>query len=266
LSHKLNQLQYLHEIKITIFGAISQKLINMKIRIIASLALLILSINQLSAAYLKNIPQTIYQPDGEIIECFASGDEYFNYLHDVDGYTIIQNKKDGYYYYAVKEGDNLVPSEYLVNSVDPRTVGIEINAMISEKAYYEKVERYNSKLNGKDAPTSGTIQNLNIFIRFSDEDEFTETRSHFDALYNDEENPSLIHYYREVSYNVLDVYTSHYPTTDSDINISYQDSHPRSYYKPYSSSNPNGYQEHESAEREHTLLKNALMHLWYPFY
>lgn len=36
-------------------------------------------------------PYVIQQPNGEIIDCFMSGDEYFNYIHDADGYLI---KKD----------------------------------------------------------------------------------------------------------------------------------------------------------------------------
>ena len=48
------------------------------------------------AAYLKNIPVTVTQPDGTELHCFASGDEYFNYLHDKDGYTIMQHPETGY--------------------------------------------------------------------------------------------------------------------------------------------------------------------------
>lgn len=51
---------------------------------------------QLQAAYLENIPKTITHPDGKVIQCFASGDEFHNWLHDKDNYTIIQSQKDGY--------------------------------------------------------------------------------------------------------------------------------------------------------------------------
>ena len=54
------------------------------------------------AAYLKDVPMTLTQPDGTILHCFASGDEYFNYLHDANGYTIMQHPKTGYYVYADK--------------------------------------------------------------------------------------------------------------------------------------------------------------------
>ena len=46
----------------------------------------------LNAAYLKNVPQTIKQPDGTIIKCFATGDEFHNWLHDANNYTIIKEQ------------------------------------------------------------------------------------------------------------------------------------------------------------------------------
>ena len=62
-------------------------------------------------AYLENYPIEIKQPNGEKIKCFITGDEFYNRLHDADGYTIIQNAENGYYYYAKKEGEELVPSD-----------------------------------------------------------------------------------------------------------------------------------------------------------
>ena len=51
------------------------------------------------AAPLKNIPVRLTQPDGQVIECFASGDEFYNYLHDANGFTIVKGE-GGYYCYA----------------------------------------------------------------------------------------------------------------------------------------------------------------------
>ena len=44
----------------------------------------------------------LVQPNGDIINCFVSGDQYYRSVHDQDGYSIIQNERDGYYYYAIK--------------------------------------------------------------------------------------------------------------------------------------------------------------------
>jgi len=46
----------------------------------------------------KDMPITLVQPDGNIINCLISGDEFYQRLHDNQGYTIIQDINDGYYY------------------------------------------------------------------------------------------------------------------------------------------------------------------------
>jgi membrane complex biogenesis BtpA family protein len=78
------------------------------------LALVLLPTQQANAAPLRNVPQTVIQPDGEILHCFASVDEFFNYLHDEDGYIIIQDPKTGYYTYAMYLNKELKASEYKV--------------------------------------------------------------------------------------------------------------------------------------------------------
>ena len=60
------------------------------------LTLIFFTIQVLTGAPLKDVPQTVIQPNGETLECFASGDEYHNWLHDENGFTIIQNKETGW--------------------------------------------------------------------------------------------------------------------------------------------------------------------------
>ena len=67
-----------------------------------TLLILIISI-QMFAAYISNIPMTIAQPDGTEINCLASGDEFFNRLHDENDYSIIQGS-DGWYHRIVVNG------------------------------------------------------------------------------------------------------------------------------------------------------------------
>ena len=67
------------------------------------------------AAPLKNIPVRITQPDGQVIECFASGDEFYNYLHDANGFTIVKGE-GGYYCYAIHDSKGeVVASTYRVD-------------------------------------------------------------------------------------------------------------------------------------------------------
>ena len=86
---------------------------------LALLLLACLSITCAHAAYLRNIPMTLTQPDGTVLHCFASGDEYFNYLHDANGYTIMQHPKTGYYVYAERHDGQLVATDLVAGLQNP---------------------------------------------------------------------------------------------------------------------------------------------------
>ncbi len=221
--------------------------------------MILLMVSGVYSAYLRDILITVHQPDGTEINCFASGDEYYNWLHDADGYTIIQSQSDGYYYYAVQDGEELKPSIYKYGEINPNTTAIPKWLIISPGKIKERRAAWFRGFEQRDAPTSGTINNLNIFIRFSDEYEFATPRSFYDQPYNKEDGPSLKHYFLEVSYDTLTVNTHHFPVCELNTNISYQDPHPRSYYMPSSPTNPDGYGgDDERRIREHTLLRDAV--------
>lgn len=217
----------------------------------------------LSGALLQNLPMTLVQPDGSQISCLASGDEFFNYLHDEAGYTIIQHVENGYYYYAVKEGDEIIPSSYRVDSTDPQRVGLTPYIVITKAQYLGKrAAREDGFRDGERAPHFGNLNNLVVYIRFNDQGEFSNPRSYFDAKFNDETAgaASVVNYYDEVSYNNLNVDSYHYPVCESNTNLSYVDSHPRGYYSPYNAAtNPIGYtNDSQKTQREHSLLANAV--------
>lgn len=226
---------------------------------------LILALN-LSAALYRDLPMSITQPDGTVITCLASGDEYFNYLHDEQGYTIIQNSEDGYYYYGKTVNGEVVPSAYRVGMADPAAVGLRQKELISKENYQlRKATLDNSFRDGSRAPHFGTMVNLVVYIRFANQSEFDEPRSFFDQKFNDDEPgaSSVYNYYQEVSYQNLSIDSYHYPECSMEINLSYQDSHPRNYYSPYDpNTNPQGYQNSsERTYREHTLLANAVAYI-----
>ena len=62
-------------------------------------------------APIANYPQRLTQPDGSVIHCFASGDEFNHWLHDKDNYTIVQHPVTGYFVYALMGDDELIPSD-----------------------------------------------------------------------------------------------------------------------------------------------------------
>ncbi len=71
---------------------------------------LFILIQILFSALLFDVPVELNQPNGSTLNCYVSGDEYYNYFHDIDGYTIVQSEEDGYYYYAHKQNHKIVPS------------------------------------------------------------------------------------------------------------------------------------------------------------
>ena len=81
----------------------------------------------------SNIPVTLIQPDNSIINCFISGDEYYHWFHDENNYTIIQSNKDGYYYYAIEEFNEIKVSQYSANVINPAFIGLTPNIKINRQ-------------------------------------------------------------------------------------------------------------------------------------
>ena len=236
----------------------------MKKRVLLIMVLLLFCVvTYVRAAYFENLPYVIKQPDGKTINCFVSGDEYYNWIHDYNGYTIIQSP-DGYFYYAEQDGDLVRPSKYLVGSVDPASVGLSKWIKISKSRYEErKVEAlsFQTSADGPGyAPRTGTLNNIVIYIRFSDDAEITTTRQEYDDKFNPSTGVSLKSYFTEVSYNKLTISSTHYPVCSLTTNLSYQDSHLRSYFQPYNATtNPTGYTDAtDRRNREHQLLVDAV--------
>lgn len=226
--------------------------------------LIFLFCNTLLSAPINFLPVTIQQPDGTRIQCFASGDEFFNWLHDADGYTIIQGQ-DGWYYYGKTIKGVVAPSQFKVGSSQPSNLQLNTWAKISKEEYKKQrdamwAEVESIKSDPVRAPQQGTLNNIAVYIRFADDTEFTSTRQFYDDKLNSTSGSSLKSYFNEVSYGMLNIETSHYPSCAMTTNLSYQDIHNRNYYQPYNSAtNPNGYSNStERREREHTLLKNAI--------
>lgn len=237
-------------------------------KLISLLVLLCLTTTVLQAAFLKKVPCTLKQPDGTELKCFVTGDEFYSYLHDEQGYTIVQNIETGYYVYAAKDGEQLVPTIYVPNVDDPVKLGLKPYVNISAQQWKEKRDRFlnmvpkNLRNTGVDTIRNrGQFNNIVIFIRFSGDSEMTTPYPTVKAMFNDTTPGanSMVNYFRSASYNQLNVTTYLYPAPSGMSIVSYQDIYPRSYYQPYSSSNPNGYQTYsDRVYREQLLLKSAV--------
>ncbi len=212
----------------------------------------------LKSAYFTSMPASVSQPDGSVLECFVSGDEYHNWLHDKDGYTIIQSPTTGYYTFAVRSGASVVAGDLIAGRDNPAMRGLTPNINISQEAYKELRRTKFQVPETRDAPTIGTINNLVVYIRFSGEAEFGQTISTYDGWFNSSTN-SQKNYFLEASYNQLTVNTTFYPAASGGNVVSWQDSHTRGYFQPYSATNTIGYQnDSQRQDREFTLLGAAI--------
>ena len=233
------------------------------------LALFLVSFQWAFAAPLKNIPVRLTQPDGQVIECFASGDEFYNYLHDANGFTIVKGE-GGYYCYAMHDSQGeVVASTYRVNSVNPAEVGLQPYVKISEKAYQLRRHEREQHIKPIKRPKNrelnhGIYNNLVVFIRFSEDTYHSTPFSTVDSMFNasNYESISLRNYFHHASYNQLDIRSYCYPEPDGETILSYEDIYPKEYYMPFDPvTNPLGYQEGETAEREFSLLERAIYYV-----
>ena len=237
---------------------------------------LLLSALATYAAYIEKFPVTVTQPDSTVVHCFASGDEFYNWVHDSNDYTLIRDPQTGFVVYADLLNDELVSTGYIVGSIDPASIGLQPGIIISagkrEQMRSNFLNSTPKPSNARGTPSisnagqnNGTIYNIVIYIRFAGETEFSPKANKYDSLFNDTTAnvSSMYRYFKEVSYGKTLIPTAFYPPHNGNVIISYEDIHPRSYYQPYNSvNNPNGYiggnNDTARTTREHQLLKRAV--------
>ncbi|KGO14931.1 M6 family metalloprotease domain-containing protein [Clostridium botulinum] len=213
---------------------------------------------KVSAAPINDAEVKLTQPDGQVIQCYASGDEFYNYLHDSDGRAIVKDEKTGYYVYGKYVKNKVQPSrERVANTNIENSKQIDSDSRVNMKdvkAPKDEIQKKRKLLNA-DNPVQrtkniGQLNNIVIFIKFSDQDEIKTNLSKYDNQFNSKSQASVNNYFKEISYDKLDINTSFYPKPNGNTILSYTDSHPRSYYT--------NVPENERAAKEQTLLKNAV--------
>jgi M6 family metalloprotease-like protein len=227
----------------------------------------VVNADPLFSAPLHFVPQVVIQPDGAVIHCFASGDEYYSWLHDAAGFTIVKDPVSGYFVYAEEARGDLVPSRHVVGLEDPVASGLRpwMNISTTEMAAMRTRRLQDAGAWSVAAPTAGSINNLVIFMRCSDDPEFTDQLSVYNNMYNASTAgiSSMYNYFQDASYGLLSVQSTFYPSPVGGKLKSYKDTHTRGYFSPYdASSNPLGYKnELESSTRENALLAAALNYI-----
>ncbi len=237
----------------------------MRLRSVSLVVVVLLTSFSARSAFLRNVPQTLVQPDGSVVHCYASGDEYTHWLHDVRNYTIVQDPATGDYVYAVVRKGVLLPTVFVVGKSDPEAAGLVPGATVPASVMESRRQGVLARAaSGATASgISGTLNNIVVFIRFADEPAgvFPEALSTYEDLFNSglPGMNSLFRYYREATYGQLLVQSTFYPATSGSI-ISFVDDHPRNYYKKYNAvTNPTGYTAGEGSwSREQTMLAKAL--------
>ena len=182
------------------------------------------------AAYLKDVPMTLTQPDGSVLHCYASGDEFFNYLHDANGFTIMQHPQTGFYVYADKRDGQLVATEFVAGRVDPASKNLSPFNLISPQEWVARRNAWKDKetlIDRDGLPNHGTLNNISIFIRFSDDGEFTNTYSSINNMFNDESQNavSMRTYFRAASYGAIEIPTYFYPGHNGETVFLHQHRH-----------------------------------------
>ncbi|MCB5287868.1 MAG: M6 family metalloprotease domain-containing protein [Candidatus Cloacimonetes bacterium] len=232
-----------------------------------SLALFSLLALWLFAAPHRFLPLDVQQPDGSSLAIYASGDEFHNWLHDKDFYSIIQDEQ-GWYVYAAQDGEKVAPTELKVGRDLPSQRALSPGVNLSQRMIKQRYERMASMRDYGNArsPHFGDFNNVVIFIRFADDPEFTQQIGPYDNMFNNNAAAanSMKNYFQSASYGQLTVDSSFYPIPVDNQILSYVDSHPRNYYRKQTASNPIGYDEDDYSERtdrEHTLLANAVAYV-----
>lgn len=221
------------------------------------------------AAYLENVPMTLTQPDGTKLECFASGDEFYNYLHDAQGFTIIQDHLNGFYVYADLRNGELVPTDLVAGRSNPAGrlkpyLNISPEKRMERRKAWDVPEHLRKPETKNRDTNHGTLNNIVIFIRFADDAEFTNFFSSVNNMFNENQSGvSMQSYFKEASYNQINIPTTFYPAPNGENILSYQDTYNRSFFQPYNAAtNPDGYNgDDERTEREHALLERAVRYI-----
>ena len=106
-----------------------------------------------------------------------------------------------------------------------------------------------------------SFNNIVIFVRFADEDTYNPpfTYAHYESMFNGENQVSVRDYFLEASYNQLTI--DSYLVNNNENFVFYNAPNPRSYYQPFSDTNPNGYTAENMVDREHELLRRAIYYI-----
>jgi len=159
----------------------------------------------------------LFQPGAAPVTIFLKGDEFYSWNEDDKGYTVLKDGVTREWVYAEPNADGtLRAGPYKAGSYDPAKLGIKQHmrdAVKTGQAWDMRAARSPRAESGaplRVAITSGTLKNLVILVKFSDQTT-TYSQAEFASLFNDAgyvtdgAAGSVKSYYLETSYNKLTV-------------------------------------------------------------
>lgn len=212
------------------------------VSLVSIMVLNIISLEVVKAAPFSGVRQTITQPNGDVIECYTSGDEFFSYLYDSDGNIIVQNTQ-WQYVYAKLENNIMVPSD---NVVLPSGIAIcdkikitdvpesYIKMMREASPFYKQPEAELASSNDEyklNPFINETLNNIVIFIDFLDlkfKDDIPV--SYYNDIFNGD-GYSLKNWFETASFGKSSIDTVMLPNSNSSIVSAYHDNHYQNDYR-----------------------------------
>lgn len=187
------------------------------------LATFFLFAQQLFAVIAYPYPITFTQPNGDTLTLIMRGDEFFNYAHSSDGYTLMYNNK-GYFTYAQRNSyGDLEPSAFTAKSPNQRTRAEQkFLSSIPKRLRFSdaQLQQFNQIKNAanqkftqsKGLPTLGDVKMV-CFLMETPDRPFVRTKADFENLFNQlgynygGATGSVRDFFRECSYNALNLTT-----------------------------------------------------------
>jgi len=216
----------------------------------------------LSAAPLKDIPSRFEQPDGTVVMLVTSGDEFSRVTTDLKGFTVVRDFATGWLHYADLIDGKLAPTILAAGIDDPAAAGLQPGLRPTLRESRRNPGVRGVARAGDVTPSVGQINNLFVFIRFSDDETMYEESDLYDEKFNStaDGHASMRAFFSEVSMGAVDVRTIFTPPPDGAWMTAWTSPKSRQYYQPYDArSNTQGYSgDMEAQMREHAMLRDAL--------
>ncbi len=134
-------------------------------------------------------PFEVTQPDGTTITLFIRGDEYFHWLEDENGLTVVQ-ENGAYSYATVDTNQQLKATAWRVGNIDPASVGLTPKTLPPPDARLRTRLDHTQIAAADPAPAAvagvaGSTKNIVIMMRFANHTNRTlPSNSDMDTLFN----------------------------------------------------------------------------------